>query len=457
MSTGRKCEGYQVWVPRAQRLRLGPSTLPGVGSPDLRSLDFFRQIVAPRLAMPVSRCFWTHVLPQVTQQEPAIRHAIVALSSLYENFLKDSISVPASQRKFPAAHYNAAIKQITTPQLVPIHMDVVVMACLLFMSIDLFSGNIKGAIDHFRHGQKLVSTYKTTPHMAGIFRQLHIFSLFISELSHLQAAFIPQKSELIMEPFESITEAKKALDSFIHRSLHVLSAMDYASSIPRSRAKNQIRSMQRALNEDMDIWILRLQQLTKYEAVRKPNEVAYIFKLEMRWHVCKIWINFGPSGEEHTIQYTSARRIFEILSMLYGTDGTTTLPFEVDTGLPPILHLIFMNSPNLDFRLASLDLFRDKYWWEKNIPACQAIYAAGKQAIQKDFGLVLGPEWLDIETSPRMQHLRVPMFSRFQSLCSWTVVLADISEQIQKLELKPIDQSSLAICPPGCDTFSLLT
>lgn len=195
-----------------------------------------------------------------------------------------------------------------------------------------------------------------------------------------------------MTPIESMIEAQEALNVLIHRSLHILSAMDYISSISISRAKTQIKAMQRAFNEDMDIWFKRSRQITYHPTIRQSGEFSYLSKLEARWHVCKIWINFRPYGEMHITQYTSARRVFEIISMLYGKSATTSLPFEVDTGLPPILHFILMHSSNFDFRLAALDLFRDKFWFERKTPDCQALYVARKQAMQKDFGVILGPD-----------------------------------------------------------------
>lgn len=81
----------------ATRLHL-PAPIPGMScyasahlsqilkGSELRSMNFFRLDVAPILSGLVEPSFWTHIVCQAAHQEQAAKHALLAISSLYENF-----------------------------------------------------------------------------------------------------------------------------------------------------------------------------------------------------------------------------------------------------------------------------------------------------------------------------------------------------------------------------------
>jgi hypothetical protein len=82
-STGRKCDGY-AGQPYATALSAGVKLHVSVS--EYRALDFFCRRVAAAIAGTLDpEAFWTRTVHQASQNEPAVRHAVVA--SMIDSFL----------------------------------------------------------------------------------------------------------------------------------------------------------------------------------------------------------------------------------------------------------------------------------------------------------------------------------------------------------------------------------
>jgi hypothetical protein len=125
----------------------------------MRSLDFYRQAVAPNFTGPLPRSFWTFDVTRVMHQDLAVRHAIVALSTLYEQFDKDS-QQKTPESDFAIHHYNIAIQLVINFREHNGHLDAVLVACIVFMGIERFNHNPKGALVHYEHGMGILRSYQ---------------------------------------------------------------------------------------------------------------------------------------------------------------------------------------------------------------------------------------------------------------------------------------------------------
>lgn len=124
-STGRNCDGYQVFMQRTpsdpSNLVIRGPNIGVVGSPkERRSFHFFQERTAPQLSGFFSGDFWERLLLQATHHEPSIRHAIIALGSLHERFEQDNGFVVQSDANgwtddFALKNYNLAIKYLMHP------------------------------------------------------------------------------------------------------------------------------------------------------------------------------------------------------------------------------------------------------------------------------------------------------------------------------------------------------
>lgn len=153
-TSGRVCEGYRApplgsfsW---SSLLEVRPSTIPSSESSiaELRSLDFFRCIVAPALTSPLGKSFWTHPVCQLAIQEPATRHAVLSISLLYERFAHSTISTSSNRQDLAVRYYNKAMRQIATSKY--LDADTTLLISILFICIEFLRGNHFSAIEHCR-------------------------------------------------------------------------------------------------------------------------------------------------------------------------------------------------------------------------------------------------------------------------------------------------------------------
>ncbi|KAK7453091.1 hypothetical protein Landi51_04086 [Colletotrichum acutatum] len=94
-STGRKCEGYAVVVPsnraiararsRTTRLRdaLAQARAGWEFESDQATVEYFARDVAPNLPQNFENKFWSDLVPRLSKSEPAVRHAMAAIGSLF--------------------------------------------------------------------------------------------------------------------------------------------------------------------------------------------------------------------------------------------------------------------------------------------------------------------------------------------------------------------------------------
>ena len=92
-STGRKCEGYSSKEPASASsksdlgvlVNLPQLLLVGVAGnqQERRAFHFFQQRTAPHLSGFYNDEFWNQMVLRASHQEPAIRHAVMALGSLH--------------------------------------------------------------------------------------------------------------------------------------------------------------------------------------------------------------------------------------------------------------------------------------------------------------------------------------------------------------------------------------
>ncbi|CAK7220559.1 hypothetical protein SEUCBS140593_004274 [Sporothrix eucalyptigena] len=183
------------WLTAALGSRL-PTLQPWESAEEKRSFDFFQHITAPRLAGDLDAVFWRVLVLQICHTEPAVRHAVLAISSLHETFLQTSlvsskknltIETPATrslasprghttpQHEFALKQYNKAIAHLLDDMKTTSNEAsstgtrikaasrpacrrpvAPLMTCLLFVCIEMLQGKDKEALIHLGQGRHLL-------------------------------------------------------------------------------------------------------------------------------------------------------------------------------------------------------------------------------------------------------------------------------------------------------------
>lgn len=141
-----------IYVPLLPIPHLNMVPFPGCPK-ERRALAFF--------AAQTAKCFQTEFSSQyllrAANEEPALRHAIIALSGMHEYIaLEQQGERPMDQ--FSDRQYSKALALLSDPgQMSSGHAaEVLLLSCILFACFESLRGHIKSAITHVRFGMKLL-------------------------------------------------------------------------------------------------------------------------------------------------------------------------------------------------------------------------------------------------------------------------------------------------------------
>lgn len=130
--------------------RRTPSDIYSLDTMESRALEYFRIQVAPVFSRHSSRNFWNVVVSQIGHEQPAVRHALSCIGSLYEGLgAKGNDFWHESQETFAITQYNKAVSHLTQPN---VDQSIVLLVCMLFICIETIHRNKDMAIQHCRHG-----------------------------------------------------------------------------------------------------------------------------------------------------------------------------------------------------------------------------------------------------------------------------------------------------------------
>lgn len=100
--------------------------------------------------------FWTELLPQIGLVQPAVKHMLLATSSVVEFAALDGI--PLDQNPGYQLHYTKAIQATcASPQV-----ENVLMACLLFACCDFMRGSVVSGLRHIHAGLNIIDEWCKT-------------------------------------------------------------------------------------------------------------------------------------------------------------------------------------------------------------------------------------------------------------------------------------------------------
>jgi hypothetical protein len=238
ISSGRECQGYTVPLDRRTREARDARTVNRLGAP------FFedpRQQLAPVTGLirltdgsqvslsPIERdylqsfrsrtavqCagfgfdpFWQELVHQASESYPAVRHAVIAISALHQQFID---SVPNENYSFAIGQCNKAIGHLRSEIMSNAHPDSahterILIACVVLIAYGLFQGDIEAVRLHLRSGTKMLYEWRKgsgrksafAPVLLHTFVQLHIHWATATAFKDYISGDYPYLGELMSE------------------------------------------------------------------------------------------------------------------------------------------------------------------------------------------------------------------------------------------------------------------
>ncbi|EUC41083.1 hypothetical protein COCMIDRAFT_40690 [Bipolaris oryzae ATCC 44560] len=209
---------------------------------ETRSLHYYRVRVSKRISSCFDVNFWENTVPQMTEEEPAIRHAIVALSSYYEagelSRLSESRSAVGRHSylvRLAIYEHNNAISTLlnqihTKGQLT----EVVVMSCLIFAWLEFLQNNVDDALKHLRSGLRILAEQQQTPCLQQVAMQVaHISGRLITQAMLHGYSTVEFDYSAIMHSmgsrsssFATLRDARRDLDGMINDAFCFLGQLE---------------------------------------------------------------------------------------------------------------------------------------------------------------------------------------------------------------------------------------
>ncbi|KAK7414287.1 hypothetical protein QQX98_006884 [Neonectria punicea] len=161
VKTGRQCDGYRPASPaRSTPEPLALSPVPGLGfgsARESRAFEYYRTRSARILSGAVDAPFWGGLVLKLSASEPAVRHAVLAVSSLHECVEAKSATGRELDRSFAFREYGNAIRSLRNwaqrdePSAVPL------LVCILFVCIEFLADRDAASQMHISQGRKILS------------------------------------------------------------------------------------------------------------------------------------------------------------------------------------------------------------------------------------------------------------------------------------------------------------
>ncbi|WAO84962.1 Zn(2)-C6 fungal-type domain-containing protein [Fusarium falciforme] len=411
-STGRTCDGYRP--PPAGSLswdvllRPQPRLLPSADGRETRSLSFFHRAVAPFISGPFDGSFWTHFVTQVAHAEPAARHAVMAVSSLFENF-DPSVCGVATMDRFAIFHYNQAIKKLVEDPSPDI--DLVLLVCILFICIEFLRGDRHTAVNHAHHGVQLLNQAGKNSKLTAVFSQMSVFPLFFvqsgTDFPHLTThAFDNNAANPV---FRTLIEAQHALDLLGIRTFRLMRAANpYRFDVDPGRPPQELLDEQFFLGRDMAAWG---DAFARFQASRATGsrEDATSLALKTRQLIARIWIAECLNKEE--MGYDARKSEFEEIVRCarlaaeqndsLDREGLPRPKFMFDLGFNPWLHFLIIKCRYFNLRVEALALLKKLSYARESLWDASLVYDVSKRIIEVEHNVKLPTDKvIDDETLP---------------------------------------------------------
>lgn len=276
-----------------------------------RAFWFFQHCTAPCISGDFDTDFWRVIVLQISQTEPAVRHAVLAVSSLHEGlgagYSDCGLSQP--QQSFALQQYNKAIARLLDQMNNPLTKPLAsLLTCVLFVCIEYMQGKDKESLIHLEQGRQLLtqlSQQSNDPEMECIVR--HIVPLY-TRLSLTSFLFggspvpIPDALKLLKDipaTFDSIDSMRHSMHDFMEQAFRFTQrarpAKNPSDSIPRE--------IMRLLEVEQDRLLSRLAKLnvafSLFRASRQNSgSENALLVLQMYLHAQHIWISTALSSSE---------------------------------------------------------------------------------------------------------------------------------------------------------------
>ncbi|KAI1373192.1 hypothetical protein F4677DRAFT_430517 [Hypoxylon crocopeplum] len=412
MSTGRKCDGYVTAASSSALSWHRPRHLfphiDDVG--ERRALQFFCEAVGPSLSGPMDPYFWTHLVMQFSTFEPAVRHSVVAISSLYEQIHTGPASVQLlADKRLALCHYNSAIRELKSMDNEPL----VLLVCVLFVCIEFLLGDRDAAIQHCKHSvfilENVEASYPwTKEYLSPIIRRLTLFPFFFG-VDNTSFPKVLGLDDQIPESFTSFEEVQYYVDGIVTRTISLVRRGDQyrLGDMRLSPVSPELLSEQDRIRGLLNEWHSRFSDFQDMPcAPRKPQ--LMLCNITLRYEIARIWVETAFEYDETAYdKYLDRFRCMVTRAAeLHSSEGSGSSAlqnnpkFIFEMGFAPLLYYIVIKCRCLTTRVQALSLMKKLGVNRESLWEASMMHATGRRMVEIEHDVLLD-EHGQLTTAPR--------------------------------------------------------
>ncbi|KAH8659277.1 hypothetical protein BGZ60DRAFT_382395, partial [Tricladium varicosporioides] len=274
-------------------------------------LEWFKCRTAPKLPGSFISGFWTTLLFQASFSEPAILHAILALSSIHKKSVinvengvekKTNIALDESEH-FALRSYVKAIGFLQPHFLTRnrASLRVTLITCVVFIYLELLRGHFQTAQIHFYNGLKILEEMKflsretdgilrfnpclqsTDDWILEAFSRLHLqIELFKCSFQHPYIALQIAEPQTLYLSFRSINEGWQGIERLLNKVFHLTHQIRQSPELPWNFHK-QIEQ-QGCLRVELARWLVIFEGFRKGQEGRASTDEKKCYQLLSTYH-----------------------------------------------------------------------------------------------------------------------------------------------------------------------------
>jgi hypothetical protein len=302
---------------------------------------------------------------QFSHFEPTMRHAVLSISSLYEEFARGSrITRQVCGSTFAVNHYNSAIKHVKSAS----DEQMILVLCVLFICIEYLQGDFDAALQHCRHGIMILNNSSRPEwmcqYLVPIFRRLSITPFFFGGVRPTRLPQLIGFETPMPSKFGDTREAQTAIDDLMIRTMECL----YDGNDDRT-----------ALASLLDEWDSKMNDLERALPPSATPDKYAICGLRFKHKMANIYIQQQSSHTEmwwdqHLDIFRDAVKLAEEAFLLSTAPGHRRIPqssFSFEMSWLPMLFFIVLKCRDLKIRHTALS------WLGQLGPAKEGLFDVG--------------------------------------------------------------------------------
>ncbi|QKX63254.1 uncharacterized protein TRUGW13939_10423 [Talaromyces rugulosus] len=420
---------------------------------------WFQQYTVNKIPGLFSFKFWSSLLPRACYSEPAILHAVLALTSAHKYEQLETTSSLSTDEKFTLEAYGKAIHCLRTDFGLKSNtsLKVILIACIVFVCLEIVQQHHATAITHLANGLRLIEQLERSLAAEAqplfdhhepeglIFQMFLRLKLQVNMLGYCYdfSSYINNSLSAYRIPgrFLSMLEARKYMDILISRAFELEYLFQKACF--RERAERGLKDNQISLRSDLDLWLQAFISsfLQDKAASNNWNKVAYNI-LRMYHDMAYVMAETCLSAHQEMLFDYQVERFLSILTYAINTitisaglqepilpEATAKMQKSiVDIGWIPVLYYTATRCRVARIRLHAIRILEltshREGMWDARVAAQVAQEVMRIEEAQDPYQSCLG-DTFTLEMIPKRKELKTPTLGASQRVSNIQVIPPD--------------------------------